>query len=444
MSDTTKRLDLQFGSFACSVQGFDNPVQPVQQVLQALQNLLEETPELSDSGIAFDAETIERLVGEVARRTDLDEEKIEIVPGLIIVHRGDDGAAAGIGDAKIDVGEADDAGGDDRESEGWAQDYVAGVADRGASFSAMTKELAEPEEPVAAEPEYVNIFMPAASSGSGAGAAGAAGLFAPAAPAGPAPVWDQTPDADESFADRIERVTGAQGDVAVSANSRAGDAGGGREGEEWVLSGGDPATELDREPAPDPPANRGDLGGGVFTDPAGDGGDAPPGRDAAPVNFFAAPGSAQPDTYQDAGALGAIENVFTGAAQDEAGEDSALQDWAPARVETLFGAAEDQPDAEDAEDGYTAAGLASAAEAKTVADLIVSAAAWLVLIKGLTNFSRNDVIGVFQDMPGEHAKTLEARVKGFGAAVRNGHLVLVEDNVYGLSRTELERFQRLL
>ncbi len=60
MSDATKRLDLQFGSFACSVQGFDDPVQPVQQVLQALQNLLEETPELADAGISFDAEAIER------------------------------------------------------------------------------------------------------------------------------------------------------------------------------------------------------------------------------------------------------------------------------------------------------------------------------------------------------------------------------------------------
>ena len=37
MASGGKRLDLQFGSFACSVQGFDDPVTPVQQVLQAMQ-----------------------------------------------------------------------------------------------------------------------------------------------------------------------------------------------------------------------------------------------------------------------------------------------------------------------------------------------------------------------------------------------------------------------
>ena len=89
MSATLKRLDLRFGSFACSVQGFDNPVEPVQLVLRAIQHLLEETPELSEAGIAFDADTIETLIEEVARRADLESEDIEITPGLVIVHRGE-------------------------------------------------------------------------------------------------------------------------------------------------------------------------------------------------------------------------------------------------------------------------------------------------------------------------------------------------------------------
>ena len=98
MSDN-KRLDIQFGSFACSVQGFDDPVQPVQQVLQALQSLLEETPELADADISFDAEAIERLIGEVARRADIAEENVEIIPGLIIVHRSNEDAAAAVSQA---------------------------------------------------------------------------------------------------------------------------------------------------------------------------------------------------------------------------------------------------------------------------------------------------------------------------------------------------------
>ncbi len=120
MPGTTKRLDLQFGSFACSIQGFDDPVQPVQQVLQALQNLLEESPELADAGISFDAEAIERLVGEIARRADIAEENVEIIPGLIIVHRGGD-AVAGDREAFGD------------EDKAWSQPFVAGVADTGDS-----------------------------------------------------------------------------------------------------------------------------------------------------------------------------------------------------------------------------------------------------------------------------------------------------------------------
>ena len=74
----------------------------------------------------------------------------------------------------------------------------------------------------------------------------------------------------------------------------------------------------------------------------------------------------------------------------------------------------------------------------------MSAAAWMVLIQGQTTFKRRDVVEVFETIPGEHSKTLEARIKGFGKAVRNGQMIMVEEGVYGLSRTELERFQLLL
>ena len=68
----------------------------------------------------------------------------------------------------------------------------------------------------------------------------------------------------------------------------------------------------------------------------------------------------------------------------------------------------------------------------------------MVLIKGQTTFSRKEVMGVFETIPGEHDNTLQSRIRGFGKAVRNGQLVMVEDGVFGLSRRELERFQRVL
>ncbi len=54
------------------------------------------------------------------------------------------------------------------------------------------------------------------------------------------------------------------------------------------------------------------------------------------------------------------------------------------------------------------------------------------------------MISVFETIPGEHENSLQTRIKGFGKAVRDGQLVMIEDGVFGLSRTEMERFQRAL
>jgi len=413
MPDTTKRLDLQFGSFACSVQGFDDPVQPVQQVLQALQNLLEETPELADAGISFDAEAIERLIGEIARRADIDEENVEIVPGLIIVHRRGDAAAAGDPESHDEGGEA------------WSRPFVTGAADTGDAESPGsepagaegTEESHEPEAEEDAEPAYVNIFTPGAHADVDAGDGPGAGLL-----------------------DAAAATDAADSDLYAVAEDGPEDA----------------------PPARDIFADTGEgAGGGVFADPlAANTGAEPVDEDEDdPVNLFEAPDQADEsgDEPDDSGPRdlgpGDTGNVFASvdpedAGSEDAGEDAQEEPGEPdeesERVESLFGRTEDQPEVVEADEGYTAAGLARTADAETVADLMVSAAAWMVLIQGQTTFTRRDVIEVFETIPGEHPKTLEARIKGFGKAVRNSQLIMVEDGVYGLSRTELERFQRLL
>ena len=407
MPGTIKRLDLQFGSFACSVQGFDDPVQPVQQVLQALQNLLEETPELADAGISFDAEAIERLIGEVARRADLAEENIEIVPGLIIVHRSGDAAS---GDSKAH---------DEAEDEAWSRPFVAGVADTGDAEAsgaedadaAAPDESREPEAAEDAEPGFINIFTPGAHADVDAGA--------------------ETGAADP--------------DPYATVEDAPGDGSGDAPGRDIFADTGESA------------------GGSVFADPmAANSGAEPVGEDA-PVNFFSAPDHAD-EIEGEPGASGPGDsgpsdsgpsdsgNVFASVEAEDAGEgagedaaeDPGEPDEDPERVETLFGRSEDQPEVEEADEGYTAAGLAQTAGAETVDELMVSAVAWMVLIRGQTTFTRHDVIDVFNTIPGKHSKTLEARIKGFGKAVRSGQLIMVEDGVYGLSRTELERFQSLL
>jgi hypothetical protein len=68
----------------------------------------------------------------------------------------------------------------------------------------------------------------------------------------------------------------------------------------------------------------------------------------------------------------------------------------------------------------------------------------MVLLQGKVSFTRREVLDVFDKIPGDHEKTLEAQIKGFGKATRNGQLIAVEDGLFGLSQEELDRFERLL
>ncbi|MEM6547360.1 MAG: hypothetical protein AAF713_06400 [Pseudomonadota bacterium] len=117
-----------------------------------------------------------------------------------------------------------------------------------------------------------------------------------------------------------------------------------------------------------------------------------------------------------------------------------------------YGGPDTPQDDEDKDDGLadaeeeptiTAHQLATAAGATTVPDLLTSSAAWLTLVKGQSRFTRRDVMTVFEDIPGPHAKTLEARIKGYGKLVRGGQLVLVDDGLFALGPEERERYDSL-
>lgn len=355
MAATSKRLDLRFGAFACSVQGFDDPVQPVQQILRAIQHLLEESPDLADAGINFDAEAIEQLIGEVARRADLDEGEIEIVPGLVIIHHG--------------------AGGD----------LAATPAEAPAEGSAEAAWSAGEEKEDGGGEGYVNIFAPAGD--------------------GPAEETGSAEDGEpEEFADRLRRMAqGSDDDYGWSDDEEGGGA------PVWPY---EPEGAAEKSPAKVPE-------------------EVPPENGAeedSEHNVFAPEETPENEP-------GVVHNLF--AAPGEEAED----DW------ELSPAAGDETEAEaeaPAEEEYTAARLAERAGARTVPELMVASAAWMVLMKGQTSFKRRDVLDVFETLPGEHEKTLEAQIKGFGKAVRNGQLVSVEDGIFGLARAELERYQRLL
>ncbi len=88
--------------------------------------------------------------------------------------------------------------------------------------------------------------------------------------------------------------------------------------------------------------------------------------------------------------------------------------------------------------------LAKLAGAATVPDLLTVSAAWLTLVDRKATFGRRDVMEVFDQIPGEHQRTLEARIKGYGKLVRNGVLMLVDDGRFALSQEERSRFRDLI
>jgi hypothetical protein len=371
MSSADKRLDLRFGAFACSVQGFDDPVPPVQQILRAIQHLLEESPELADTAINFDAEAIEQLVGEVARRSELDENDVEIVPGLIIIRHGAGG--------DLGAGQAAPA---------WSADVDPAASEEGGG-------------------DYVNIF--AAPEGETGEAGEGAESEEEAAP--------EAAGEREDFADRLRRMAtsdeyGWAEDEEETAEAATAEVTG--VGAAWTESTG---TESTGTESAGTESDEGDL----HPDPWGEE-DEDDGEE--PLNLFAGGVAAE----EKAGDNATVHNLFaagTGGDQDAAA------------------GAEPGESGDDASEP-SAADLAERAGAGTVPELMVASAAWMVLTQGQTSFTRRDVLDVFETIPGDHENTPEARIKGFGKAVRNGQFVTQSDGIFGLARSELQRFQELL
>ncbi len=402
MSDSSKRLDLRFGAFACSVQGFEDPVQPVQQVLRALQTMLEETPDLAGAGIAFDAEAIEQLAQEVARRADLAESNVEITPGLIIVHHGDGRSQA--------AAESEPA-----EDESWDRPVLRSDRLRSGSLRASAPQddaaFDAPDEAPSSEGAaegYVNIFAPRAAAHTNgrsmfSGDAGEAdGYPDAAAETGPAAGDD---DPLEARLGRLAEEVGLSRDI--------------------LRAGGD----YSEGEAPGSGLN-------IFTS----GGDSDDHSES--LNLFSDP--TESDTRESGG------DAYD-AGPGRSGDTALTRFDLRSRLADPMSPPPEEPEPEPEEvpevaaaEPYTAEKLAKAAHAKTVEDLIVCSAAWMVLMRGQTKFGRRDVLEVFDKLPGDHPTTLEAKIKGFGKAVRNGHLIAITDGVFGISRSDLEDFQRLL
>ncbi|MEM6666876.1 MAG: hypothetical protein AAF638_10780, partial [Pseudomonadota bacterium] len=116
---------------------------------------------------------------------------------------------------------------------------------------------------------------------------------------------------------------------------------------------------------------------------------------------------------------------------------------------TLMGAPGEPSDADPEDDlplaeGLSAADLAERSGASAVVDLLASSAAWLTLAQKKPRFTRREVMEVFDTLPGDHPRTLEARIKGFGKLVRSGTLILIDDGVFAMAQSAREKYQASL
>lgn len=105
---------------------------------------------------------------------------------------------------------------------------------------------------------------------------------------------------------------------------------------------------------------------------------------------------------------------------------------------------QDEPSSTADESDAGPANLAERAGASSVADLLAVSAAWLTLVEGKPRFTRREVMETFERLPGDHPRTLEDRIKGFGKLVRSSTLILVDDGIFAMAQVERDRYQSMI
>lgn len=504
MSDARKRVDLRVGDLALSVQGVDEPLPLVKQVLRFVQRLVEETPEMTGAGVTLDDETVAGLLRDLEARGGVPEGSFTVTPGLILTAgtpetavAKDDGLDAPAPAARDDAPAMPGAD--------WSYDDPDEDAPLGAGLAEDDPAQAEP----APEPEDR-----ADRAGAGAAMAGGAGVLAAAAGLG-AREEEGTGRGEESapaeaefqgWTDEAPRPAGLADAPAEPSAPEGGDA----PDDDAIL---DAPAEAPPVGAVQDPVAPDELEAEVVEAQAGpaEAGDAPPadgppaGAAAQPadepeaplINIFAQSQDAPAPTREEARAeprVSIFSGPETGGAAPRAGAPAWIEDpdepapepsgtpgeagEAPAtsRFDELVARYRRQggegsgpapepappnqgatpppaskPEAEatplptSAAEGEApdAATLARLSGAEDVADLLAASAAALAL-GGRRHFSRREVMEVFDTLPGDHPRSLEARIKGYGKLVRGGSLVLVEDGLFELSDAEEERFRALL
>lgn len=493
MSDEPKRVDLRFGDVAISVRGFDDPVGPVKQVLRFVQRVVEETPELTKLSLTLDDDEIASLVEDVSQQLEMRDGELEITPALIVAAKTADVDVAEPAPAPMPPVEepaaepaaavpAEEIAEEEPEPEA-VEEYLEAM--RGPDASERIFEDADPEpadisEDLEAEVETHRDFGAAIE-----------------------PPYDEQQEPEPEprviniFGDPSDRRRASEPEPDKAPPLRHGPAAAEQRAEGDPLSFLRRRTDAAATPQEDIPAA--ETATNIFAEP-----EATPAEDTGaglaamdeqahrqeeapapeltepepgPVNIFAEntevtpqdPAPIDPVPLDGDFDRQSILRVTEPGADHDPGHNGAAP--APPKGSSRFealvaryrrdpghadgagsagGAMPAPPPIESPAAGVTATAaisagdLARSAGATTVPELLGAAAAWLSVIKGQNRFARRDVMAVFDEIPGDHARSLEARIKGYGKLVRNGVLVLVDDGMFALSEDERERFKDLL
>jgi len=511
--DAGGRIDLKIGDLALSVQGAQDPVRTVKQVLRFVQRLVEETPEMTGAGVVLDDAAVSGLLADLEAGGGLPEGSFTVTPGLILTAgapagAGQDGqdhpasAAPAATGAALSAPETvfDDPDSDAPLARGGAWDDPAQAEPDSPDFDAAAA-AADRIAPAPRDDEEGPGTDPAMPAGAtvaaiaGLGQIGAAGRR-PSATHDPEPEPARVEDERDPMEPAFARLRTA---MAMEAGSRT------APGPEPAQPGTAPDTAPgasapaphDGEAASDaaPPAGAPETEDipNIFQRVSGDHSRPAAGEMRSEINIFSRgdPGPAAPVREEDervsisAGpetggarplpdtAPGWIEDPDEPAPDPEEAAAPGAPSEAPAtsRFDALVARYRSQPPGTQEPDlpepashaaeparateaparaapgaldtPPDAAILARLSGAEDVADLLAAAAASLAL-GGRSHFSRREVMEAFDAIPGDHARSLEARIKGYGKLVRSGALVLVEDGLFSLSEAEEDRFRAML
>ena len=85
MADTGKKVEVRFGTFSCSIEGYDDPVERMREILMLMQQMIRETPALTDQGADFGEDEVARIESALERRDGGREHE---GPGVVVIRAG--------------------------------------------------------------------------------------------------------------------------------------------------------------------------------------------------------------------------------------------------------------------------------------------------------------------------------------------------------------------